>query len=63
MTVGEFLADLKKEFGREDDKTIKVVELKKVKQENKIIEEFVQKFRRAVRGSSYKKKLLVKQFK
>ena len=60
MTVGEFLADLKKEFGREDDKTIKVVELKKVKQENKIIEEFVQKFRRAVRGSSYKKKLLVK---
>jgi len=30
--VGEFLADLKEEFGGEDDKTIKVVELGKVEQ-------------------------------
>ena len=31
ITVGEFLMDLKKEFGRGDNKIIKVVELKKVK--------------------------------
>ncbi len=30
--VREFLADLKEEFRGEDDKTIKVVELKKVEQ-------------------------------
>ena len=29
--IGKFLTDLKKEFGREDDKTIKVAELKKMK--------------------------------
>ena len=34
ITVGEFLMDLKKEFGRRDNKIIKVVELKKVKQES-----------------------------
>ena len=28
-TVGEFLADIKREFGREDEEMIKVVELKK----------------------------------
>lgn len=30
-TVGEFLTDLKQEFGREDNKMMKVVELNKVK--------------------------------
>jgi len=44
-TVGEFLADLKEEFGREYDEMIKVVKLKKVEQEGKIIEKFVYKFR------------------
>ena len=28
--VGEFLADLKKEFGRGDDETMKIAELKKI---------------------------------
>ena len=37
--IGEFLSDLKKEFGREDNKTIKVAELKKVEQGGKIIED------------------------
>ena len=35
------MADLKDEFGGEDDETMKVTELKKIKQENKMIEEFV----------------------
>ena len=39
--VGEFLADLKKEFRREDDKTMKVAELKKIDQENRTMKEFV----------------------
>lgn len=49
--VGELFADLKKEFNRGDDKMMEVAELKKVKQENKTIEEFVQEFRRAARES------------
>ena len=35
--VREFLSDLKEEFSREDDKTMKVAELKKVEQESKIM--------------------------
>ena len=39
--VENFLADLKKEFGGGDDETMKIAELKKIKQGNKIIEKFV----------------------
>ena len=39
--VKEFLLDLKKTFENRDDKIIKIVKLKKIKQENKIIEKFV----------------------
>jgi len=38
--VEEFLAELKKEFGKENDETIKVAELKKVEQKNRIMKEF-----------------------
>ena len=62
ITVGEFLLDLKKEFGNGDNKTAKVAELKKIEQRNKIIE-FVQEFRRAVRKSGYEKRLLIEKFK
>ena len=41
MTVGEFLINLKKKFRGGDNKIIKVVELKKVKQEGKTMKEFV----------------------
>jgi len=45
-----FLADLRKEFGREDEKAVKVAELKMLEQESKTIEEFIQEFRRAAKG-------------
>jgi len=41
ITVEKFLADLKKEFGKGDDKTMKVVELKNVEQESRTMEEFI----------------------
>ena len=53
-TVEKFLADLKKKFGGDDDETIKVADLKKVEQENGIMEEFVQKFRKTAKRSRYK---------
>ena len=39
---------------------MKVAELKKVEQESRIIEEFVQEFRRAARESEYKERPLMK---
>ena len=41
VIVEEFLTDLKKEFDRENNKIIKVAELKKVEQENKTMKKFV----------------------
>ena len=41
LSVKDFLAKLKKEFDREDNKSIKIAELKKIEQGLRIIEEFV----------------------
>ena len=40
-TMRESLADIKKEFGGEDKEIVKVVELKRIEQRGKIMEEFV----------------------
>jgi len=63
VIVGEFLSDLKEEFRGEDDKTIKVAELKKVKQGSRMMKEFVQKFKRVARDSKYEERSLVEEFK
>ena len=62
-TVEEFLAVVRKELGGEDKKVVKVVELIRLEQEGRTMEEFVQEFRRAARGSSYKGRLLLEEFK
>ncbi len=62
-TVGKSLSNLKKEFGRRNNKMMKVAELKKVEQMSKIIEKFVQEFRRVAKSSVYKERLLVEEFK
>ena len=59
----EFLAEIKKEFGGEDKESLKVTELKRIKQESRIREEFVQDFKRVVRESSYKRHPLIEEFK
>ena len=61
--VGEFLADIKKKFGRGDEEFIKVAELKRLEQGSKTMEEFVQEFRRVARNSGYKGRLLMEEFK
>ena len=60
--VEEFLMDLKKEFGEEDNKIIKVAELKKVEQRNRMMKKFLQKFRKAAKRSGYKERLLMEEF-
>ena len=59
----EFLVYIKKEFKGEDKEGVKVVELKRLDQGEKIMEEFVQEFRRTVRNSRYKGRPLVEEFK
>jgi len=43
-SVGEFLVAIKKEFGEGDEELVKVAELKKLEQEERMMEEFVQEF-------------------
>jgi len=43
-SVGGFLIAIKKEFGEGDEELVKVAELKKLEQEERMMEEFVQEF-------------------
>ena len=61
--VEEFLTCLKKEFGGGEEKSVKMAELRKLEQGGRTMEEFVQEFKRAARGSRYEGRLLVEEFK
>ena len=50
-TVKEFLMILKKEFSGGEKESVKMAELRKMEQGGRTMEEFVQEFKRAVRGS------------
>ena len=52
-TVEEFLSSLKKKFGRGEEESVKAVELRKLEQGGRMMEEFVQEFKKAARGSRY----------
>ena len=62
-SVEEFLVVIKKEFGGGEEELVKVAELKRLEQGGRIMEEFVQEFKRAARGSRYKGRPLVEKFK
>ena len=62
-SVGEFLIAIKKEFGGRDKELVKIAELKKLEQGGRIIEEFMQEFKRVAWGSRYKGRLLIEEFK
>ena len=57
------MAGIRKELGRGDKESVKMAELRRLEQESKIIEKFVQEFRRAVRDSGYEERPLMKEFK
>ena len=61
--VGKFLAEIKKEFRGGKEELVKAAELRKLEQGRKTMEEFVQEFKRAARGSGYKRRPLVEEFK
>ena len=62
-TAEEFLMSLKKEFGGGGDELVKAAELRKLEQGGRMMEEFVQEFKRVARGSGYEGRPLVKEFK
>ena len=62
-TAEEFLMSLKKEFGRGEEELVKAAELRKLEQGGRTMEEFVQEFKRAARGSGYEGRPLVEEFK
>ena len=62
-SVEEFLTCLKKEFGGGEEESIKAAELRKLEQGGKTMEEFVQEFKQAARGSGYEGRPLVEEFK
>ena len=62
-SAGEFLAEIKKEFGGGDEESVKVAELKKIEQGGRTTEEFVQDFKRVTRGSGYEGCPLIEEFK
>jgi len=62
-SVGEFLAEIRKEFGGGDVELVKIAELKKIEQEGRTMEEFMQDFKRTARESGYKEHPLIEEFK
>ena len=62
-SVEEFLTYLKKEFGRGEEESVKAAKLRKLEQGGRTMEEFMQEFKRAARGSGYEGRLLVEEFK
>ena len=62
-SVEEFLTILKREFGGGEEESVKAAELRKLEQGGKTMEEFVQEFKRAARGSGYEGRPLIEEFK
>ena len=61
--VEKFLTALKREFGRGEEELVKAAKLRKLEQGRKTMEEFVQEFKRATRGSRYEGRPLMEEFK
>ena len=59
----EFLTTLRKEFGGGEEELVKAVELRKMEQGGKSIEEYIQEFKRVARESRYKGRPLIEEFK
>ena len=59
----EFLTSLKKKFGGGEEESVKAAELKKLEQGGRMMEEFVQEFKRVARGSRYEGRPFVEEFK
>jgi len=62
-TEEELFTKIQQEFGEFNEESRKVDELKVLEQGGRTVDEYVQEFRRAARGSGYKGRALVEEFK
>jgi len=62
-TAEEFSMSLKKELGEGEEESVKAAELRKLEQGGRMMEEFIQEFKRAAKGSGYEGRPLVEEFK
>ena len=62
-SVEELLTSLRKEFRGGEEESVKAAELRKIEQGGRMIEEFVQEFKRIARGSGYERRPLIEEFK
>ena len=62
-SVEEFLTEIKKEFGGRNEESVKVAELKKMKQGGQNMEEFIQDFKRVAKDNGYEGQPLIEEFK
>ena len=62
-TAEELFTNLRKEFGGGEEESVKAAELRKLEQGGRTMEEFVQEFKKAARGSGYEGRPLIEEFK
>ena len=62
-SIEEFFTSMKKEFGEGEEEATKAVELRWLEQGGRLMEEFVQIFKRIARGSGYEGRPPVEEFK
>jgi len=62
-SIKEFFTSMKKEFGGGEEEATKAAELRRLEQEKRSMEEFVQIFKRIARGSRYEGRPLIEEFK
>ena len=62
-SIEEFFTSMKKEFGGGEEEATKAAELRQLEQGGRSMEEFVQIFKRIVRGSGYEGRPLIEEIK
>ena len=62
-SVEEFFTILRRELGGGEEESVKAAELRKLEQGGRTMEEFIQEFKRAARGSGYEGRPLIEEFK
>jgi len=62
-SVGEFLAETKKNFEEGNKELLKIAELKRIDKGGRTMEKFMQDFKRVARGSRYEGCPLIEEFK
>ena len=62
-SIEEFFMSMKKKFGGGEEEATKAAELRRLEQGRRLMEEFVQIFKRIARGSGYEGRPLIEEFK